>query len=240
MSEVIFGRHAVLEALRAGSELEEVLVADGVGAADILGQIVDIATERGIRVQTLARRDLNRLTGVESHQGVAARVGAFSYTDLDQMASPGARLVLLDGVSDPANLGSILRSAEAFGWDGVMVGRNRAAGVTATVRKVSAGASERVPVARVGSAADTLKTLARKGFWAIGLHPDASTDYRDLDLYDQSICLVVGAEGKGLSPLVKKRCDALVRIPMMGTLASVNVAVAAAVVMVEVTRNRSG
>jgi len=240
VSEVIFGRHAVLEALKAGSGIEEVMLAVGTRPAPILEQITQLATKRSVPVSQVPRSRLHQLTGVDSHQGVAAKVGAFSYASLDAIAIPGAKLVLLDGVTDPVNLGSVLRTAEAFGWAGVLVPRHRTAGVTAAVRKVSAGASERVPVAQVGSAADTLKTLARKGFWAVGLHPGSDIDYRDIDLWDQSVCLVLGAEGRGLSPLVRQRCDQLVKVPMAGSLASLNVAVAAAVVMVEVTRNRGG
>jgi 23S rRNA (guanosine2251-2'-O)-methyltransferase len=155
----------------------------------------------------------------------------------DLLARPVRRLVLVEGITDPANLGSILRSADAFGWEGVLVPEHRSVGITPAVRKVSAGATERVPVVRTGSAAATISLLQeRHAFGAIGLDPAAAVDYHEAD-YPERTCLVVGAEGPGLSRLVKQRCDLTVRIPMRGALASVNAAVAAAIVMAEAARH---
>jgi 23S rRNA (guanosine2251-2'-O)-methyltransferase len=155
----------------------------------------------------------------------------FRYASAPQLLdAPLPRLVLLDGITDPVNLGSILRSAEAFGFTGVLVPRHRAVGVTPTVRKVAAGAADRVPVAVVSSAAETALRLARSDVPVVGLDPEAPLPYRSLSP-GGATCLVVGAEGRGLSRLVRERCDVLVHIPMLGKLASLNAAVAAAVVM---------
>jgi len=145
--------------------------------------------------------------------------------------------VLVEGITDPANLGSILRSADAFGWEGVLVPEHRSVGITPTVRKVSAGATDRVPVVRTSSPAATIRLLQeRHDFGVVGLDPAGPVDYHEAD-YPARTCLVIGAEGPGLSRLVKERCDLIVRVPMRGALASVNAAVAAAIVMAEAGRH---
>lgn len=238
MSDLIIGRHPVAEALRAGVSIEKILISPGAKQSPILQEIRELAGDAGVAVRSESRVNLDRLTGGKSHQGVVASAAPFAYHSLqDLLGLDSPRLILLDGVTDPANLGSILRSAEAFGWSGVLVPRRRSVGVTPAVRKVAAGAAERVPVAPVGSAADAVLNLTKSGVFVVGLDPGASQDYREID-YAQPICLVVGAEGPGLSRLVRTRTDALISIPMLGRQASVNVAVAAAVVMVEVTRVR--
>lgn len=238
MSDLIIGRHPVAEALRAGVSIQKIFVSPGAKPAPILQEIRDLATDAGIPIESEKRSNLDRLAGGKSHQGVVAKAAPFGYHPLDDLLEQGSpHLILLDGVTDPANLGSILRSAEAFGWSGVLVPRRRSVGVTPAVRKVAAGAADRVPVALVGSAADAVLTLTKQGIWVVGLDPESKSDYREVD-YDQPICLVLGAEGPGLSRLVRERADALISIPMKGRQASVNVAVAAAVVMVEVTRVR--
>jgi 23S rRNA (guanosine2251-2'-O)-methyltransferase len=166
-----------------------------------------------------------------AHQGVVAVAGPFAYAAAGPLlAAPAPRLVLLDGVTDPANLGSILRSAEAFGFTGILVPKHRSVGVTPAVRKVAAGAADRVPLALVASPAETALRLRAHEIPVVGLDPAAKASYRSLEPGDP-ICLVVGAEGKGLSRLVRERCDETVRIDMHGKLASLNAAVAAAVVM---------
>ena len=238
MSDLIIWRHPVAEALRAGVSIQKVFVAPGAKSAPILDEIRELADQAGISVTTENRFNLDRMAGGKTHQGVVAKAEPFEYRSSEELLEhPSPHLILLDGVTDPANLGSILRSAEAFGWSGVLVPRRRSVGVTPAVRKVAAGAADRVPVALVGSAADAVLTLTKRGIFVLGMDPQAQTDYRDVD-YDRPICLVVGAEGPGLSRLVRERADALIGIPMKGRQASVNVAVAAAVVMVEVTRLR--
>ncbi|HVE75305.1 MAG TPA: 23S rRNA (guanosine(2251)-2'-O)-methyltransferase RlmB, partial [Actinomycetota bacterium] len=226
-----------LEALRAGTPLRKVLIARGVLKAESLDEIRVEALEAGVKVDLQDRRVLDRMSGGRNHQGVVAEAEAYDYADVDDLLErPTARLVLLDGVTDPSNLGSILRSMDAFGWSGVLTPKRRSVGVTPAVRKVAAGAADRIPVAQVGSPADSVSRLKEAGYLVAGLDPAGSIDYTDELLTAERFCLVVGAEGKGLSELVKKRCDLLVRINMRGALASLNVGVAAAVVMAEIAR----
>jgi 23S rRNA (guanosine2251-2'-O)-methyltransferase len=229
--EIVPGRHAVLEALRAGVRLERILIAPGSKPAPILGEIEQLAWAAGIPVEVADRRRLATMARGTAHQGVVAVAGPFQYTDAELLlAAPAPRLVLLDGLTDPTNLGSILRSAEAFGFTGILVPRHRSVGVTPAVRKVAAGAADRVPVALVASPADTALRLKDHDIPVVGLDPAARSSYRSLEP-GRAICLVVGAEGRGLSRLVRERCDQTVRIEMHGKLASLNAAVAAAVVM---------
>jgi 23S rRNA (guanosine2251-2'-O)-methyltransferase len=229
--EIVPGRRAVLEALRAGVRLERILIAPGSKPAPILSEIEQLAGAAGIPVEVADRRMLATMARGTAHQGVVAIAGPFVYAVAGPLLAAAApRLVLLDGLTDPANLGSILRSAEAFGFTGILVPRHRSVGVTPAVRKVAAGAADRVPVARMASPAETALRIKDHGVPVVGLDPTARSSYRSLEP-GGPICLVVGAEGRGLSRLVRERCDQTVRIEMHGKLASLNAAVAAAVVM---------
>ncbi len=222
----------MVEALKSGAPIKKILLAKGMQPAPITREIGRLAASASIPIAVEDRRRLSAIAGRDEHQGVVAIVAPFDYADFDDLAGvESARLVLLDGVTDPQNLGSILRSAEAFGWNGVIVPKRRAVGVTSTVRKVAAGAAERVPVAQVNSAADTVLRLVQNGVFVAGLDPDGDIDYRELEVSDGGLCLVLGAEGKGLSRLVRERCDVTVSIPMHGSQASINVAVAGAIFM---------
>jgi len=237
-ADLIVGRHPVAEALRAGVALRRLYLADGMRPSPVLDEILQAAARANLGVEFESRQALNRRAPGMNHQGVVAEVNAFRYATMgDLLARPVRRLVLVEGITDPANLGSILRSADAFGWEGVLVPEHRSVGVTPTVRKVSAGAVERVPVVRTGSPAAAISLLQeRHAFGVVGLDPAGSVDYHEAD-YPERTCLVVGAEGPGLSRLVRQRCDLTVRIPMQGALASVNAAVAAAIVMAEAGRH---
>lgn len=234
-SDLVLGRHPVAEALRAGVAVRRLHLAEGMRPSPLLDEIVEAAERARVPVAFESRTALNRRSGGGNHQGVVAEVEPFRYQTLaDLLAGQPYRLILLEGITDPANLGAILRSAEAFGWHGVLVPEHRAIGVTPTVRKVAAGAAERVPVVRTNAPAATIRLLQeRHGFGVVGLDPEGAASYREAE-YPQQVCLVVGAEGPGLSRLARQRCDSLVRIPMHGALASINVAVAAAIVMAEV------
>ena len=236
--DLIVGRHPVAEALRAGVALRRLYLAEGMRPSPVLDEIVEAAGRARLAVAFESRSALNRRAGGGNHQGVVAEVDAFRYPSLGELlARPVSRLVLVESITDPANLGSILRSADAFGWEGVLVPEHRAVGVTPAVRKVAAGAVERVPVVRTNSPAATVRLLQdRHDFTVIGLDPLAPNDFHEVD-YPEKTCLVIGAEGPGLSRLVKERCDLTVRIPMRGALASVNAAVAAAIVMAEAGRH---
>ena len=237
-ADLIVGRHPVAEALRAGVALRHLYLAEGMRPAPVLDEIVQAAERANLAVAFESRGALNRRAPGMNHQGVVAEVNAFRYATMsDLLARPVRRLVLVEGITDPANLGSILRSADAFGWEGVLVPEHRSVGITPAVRKVSAGAVERVPVVRTGSPAAAISLLQeRHGFGVVGLDPAGTVDYHEADYPDRT-CLVVGAEGPGLSRLVRQRCDLTVRIPMRGALASVNAAVAAAIVMAEAGRH---
>ena len=236
-ADLIVGRHPVAEALRAGVALRHIYLAEGMRPSPVLDEIVQAAGKVKLAVDFESRAALNRRAPGANHQGVVAEVNAFRYASFsDLLARPVRRLVLVEGITDPVNLGSILRSADAFGWEGVLVPEHRSVGITPVVRKVSAGAVERVPVVRTGSPAAAIRLLQdRHDFGVVGLDPGGPVDYHEAD-YPERTCLVVGAEGPGLSRLVKERCDLTVRIPMRGALASVNAAVAAAIVMAEAGR----
>jgi 23S rRNA (guanosine2251-2'-O)-methyltransferase len=239
--EVIYGIHAVEEALKArGRAFEYVAVARE--RKDSRAQrIVDDCRAAGVAVRFLPRDQVERLAGNAAHQGVVAVASAKSYSDLDEVLAhrrgEHSFVVVLDGVEDPHNLGAILRTADAAGADGVVIPERRAVGVTATVAKASAGASEHLPIARVTNVSRALEELKARELWTVGLDERAPQSYDQLD-YRMHCALVVGAEGKGLHDLVRKRCDFVVSIPMLGKVPSLNVSVAAAVVMYEMARQR--
>ncbi|HZQ91681.1 MAG TPA: 23S rRNA (guanosine(2251)-2'-O)-methyltransferase RlmB [Terriglobales bacterium] len=238
---VIYGINAVLEAIRARGEAIEYIAAARERHDGRIQRVVDAARAAGVAVRFLPREQVARLAGGEQHQGVAAVVAAKPYADLGELlAAPRGRhrfLVLLDGVEDPHNLGAVLRTADAAGADGVVIPERRAAGVNATVMKASAGAAAHVPVARVTNLNRALEELKRQNIWTVGLDERASQGYDELD-YNMDCALVLGAEGHGLHEQLRKKCDFLVRIPMAGQVPSLNVSVAAGVVMYEVARQR--
>ena len=238
---VIYGIHAVDEALKArGRAFEYVGVARERKDARVQ-RIIEDCRAAGVVVRFLAREQVERLAGNAAHQGVVAVASEKSYSDLDEVLAhrhgEHTFVVVLDGVEDPHNLGAILRTADAAGADGVVIPERRAVGVTATVAKASAGASEHLPVARVTNISRALGELKSREVWTVGLDERAPQSYDQLD-YKMHCALVVGAEGKGLHELVRKRCDFLVSIPMLGKVPSLNVSVAAAVVMYEMARQR--
>lgn len=242
MTEWIYGRHPVLEALRAGRAINKILLAEGVSSRQ-LAPLLAAARQQGVPVQQVPRRKLDELAPAAVHQGVAAAVAARAYAEVtDLLARARARgempfLVVLDGLEDPHNLGSILRTADAVGAHGVIIPKRRSAQLTPAAVKASAGAAEHVPVARVTNIARTLEELKAEGLWVVGTDAQATQDYRTAD-YTVPLALVVGSEGRGMSRLVRETCDVLVRLPMVGRLTSLNAAVAAALLMYEVFRAR--
>jgi 23S rRNA (guanosine2251-2'-O)-methyltransferase len=238
---LIYGINAVTEALKArGRAFEWVGVAKE--RHDLrLQRVIDECRRQAVAVRFVPRAELDRMAGNNGHQGVVAVTSAKQYSDVDDVlaAKRGTHslVVVLDGVEDPHNLGAILRTADAAGADGVVIPERRAAGVTAAVAKVSAGASEHLPIAKVTNIARTLEELKSNNLWIVGLDERGSQGYDSLD-YKMDCTLVLGAEGKGLHDLVRKRCDFLVSIPMLGKVASLNVSVAAGVVLYEILRQR--
>ena len=237
----IYGINSVGEALKArGRAFEWVGVAKE--RHDLrLQRLIEECRKQSVPVRFLQRAELDQLAGNNSHQGVVAVTSTKQYNDLDDVIE-GKRgehslIVVLDGVEDPHNLGAILRTADAAGADGAIIPERRAAGITGTVAKASAGASAHLPVAKVTNIARTLEDLKAKNIWTVGLDERAPQRYDQLD-YKMDCAIVLGGEGKGLHDLVKRKCDFLVSIPMLGMVSSLNVSVAGGVVLYEAVRQR--
>jgi 23S rRNA (guanosine2251-2'-O)-methyltransferase len=238
---IIFGIHAVEEALTArGRGFDYVAMVPGRGDARTQ-KIVQLCRAAGVPVRTMPREQLSRLAQVASHQGVVAVTAEKQYGDVEDVLAhkrgQHAFVLLLDGIEDPHNLGAIIRTAEGAGADGIIIPERRSVGVTGTVVKASAGASEYLPIARVTNAGRALEELKSSNIWTVGLDERGDKLYDQLD-YKMDCALILGAEGHGLHEQIRKKCDFLVKIPMMGKVPSLNVSVAAAVVMYEVARQR--
>lgn len=239
-SSVLAGRRPVLELLRAEHSAERILIAENVASANAIGEIRRRAKTLGIPVRTVPRDEVDRVASDLNHQGVVAITGRFRYTPLEELLRNKQPLLLfLDGLTDPHNLGSLLRSADGAGFTGVVIPARRSVSVTDAVRRVSAGAAEVIPVAREGNLGRAIDAARAASVWILGLHQDAEEDIWASDLLEPPLGLVLGAEDRGIAPTIKERCDALVSIPSSGRLASLNVAVAGAIAMFEVARRRS-
>jgi len=233
---ILSGIHPVAESLRAKHPLERLLVAQGAGGPRVQ-EIIDLARRASIPVRFEPRAALDRLAGTSAHQGVVAMGAAQRYADLDAVAA-SAMLVVLDGIEDPHNLGAIIRTAHAAGAGAVVIPERRAASVTDVVAKAAAGALEHLPVVRVTNINRALEELKQRGFWIYGLDERGAEAYDQVN-YASPAAVVLGGEGKGLHEQVRKHCDALVRIPMAGRISSLNVSVAAGVMLFEWRRRRS-
>lgn len=242
MSGQIEGRIPVLEALRAGRELNKLLVAKGAREGSIR-EVLAVAREAGVIIQEVDRSRLDQLAPGRNHQGVIAMVAAHTYAEVDDIFAKAAErgedplILVLDGIEDPQNLGSLLRTADAAGAHGVIIPERRAAGLTETVAKVSAGAVEYVPVARVTNIVRTLEELKERGLWVVGTHQDARELYHQARLTGP-LAVVIGSEGKGMGRLVSEKCDFTVRLPMVGHVSSLNAAVAGAILIYEIRKQR--
>ncbi|MFB9376000.1 23S rRNA (guanosine(2251)-2'-O)-methyltransferase RlmB [Kineococcus gynurae] len=242
--EYIAGRNSLVEALRAELPVTAIYVASRIDSDERVKEILSAAGDRGIPLLEASRADLDRLTEGAVHQGVAASVPAYDYAhpeDLLEIAADAGRpplIVALDGVTDPRNLGAVIRSTAAFGGHGVVVPERRAAGVTASAWKTSAGAAARLKVARATNLTRTLQAYQEAGLFVVGLDADGDVELPDLRLADGPIVVVVGAEGAGLSRLVRETCDQVVSIPMSSAVESLNAGVAAGVALYEVARHR--
>jgi 23S rRNA (guanosine2251-2'-O)-methyltransferase len=233
---VLFGVHPVLEALRSGRSIDRVLIARG-AAGERLQEIIDLCRAQSIALRFEPRASLDRLAGGASHQGIVALGAAERYASLEEVAGRARMLVVLDGVEDPHNLGAVIRTAHAAGADAVIIPERRAAGLTEGVAKAAAGALEHLPVVREGNVNRTLEKLKEGGYWIYGLDERGDQTYDTVEYTAPSV-LVLGSEGKGLHHQVKEHCDYLVRIPMAGKISSLNVSVAAGVVLFEWKRRR--
>ena len=245
MREILYGRQPVRETLRARRrQVFKLVLAQGIKPAGIVGQILTLAEQADVPVQTVNRRELDKLGGEANHQGLAAEVSGYPYVDLAEPMEAARRsgtppfLLLLDHIQDPQNLGSLLRTAEAAGIHGVVIPNRRAAGVTPAAVRASAGAAEQVRVAQVTNLVRAMERLKAEGVWMAGLEaaPGAQL-YTEADLCGP-LGLVIGSEGQGLARLVRETCDYLIRLPMLGQVESLNAAVAGAIALYEARRQR--
>jgi 23S rRNA (guanosine2251-2'-O)-methyltransferase len=233
---LLSGINPVLESLKAGHPLDRILIAKG-AAGPRLQEIVDLARRASVSVRFEERHALDRLAGTPAHQGVVAMGAAQRYAELDDVAPAAQLMVVLDGVEDPHNLGAIVRTAYAAGAGAVVIPERRAVGLTDVVAKAAAGALEYLPVVRATNINRTLEQLKELGYWIYGLDERGTDDYDTVD-YNTPTVVVFGGEGKGLHEQVRKHCDVLVRIPMEGHIPSLNVSVAAGIVLFECKRRR--
>lgn len=239
------GRHAVRELLIAGTRrTREVVFAADMDPAQILDEIVELANDAKVPIRELSRNKFESLARTDAPQGVVAFAAPLQPVELDELARPQGRtppfLLVLDGVTDPQNLGSLLRVAECAGVTGVVLPRHRAARITASVTKTAAGAVEHLPMAQVAGIPAALQRLEELEVWRVGLDMVAETTIFDIRVATDPVALVLGAEGTGIARLTRERCDVVARIPLAGSLGSLNVSTAAAVACYEVVRRRSG
>ncbi len=248
-SEWVAGRNSVVEALRAGIPVTGVYVAEGAQRDGRLREAFSVAADRGVSLLEVTGGELDRMTGGAVHQGLAARIPAYEYAHPDDLLGLAAErgepplVVALDSVTDPRNLGAVIRSASGFGAHGVLIPERRAAGMTAAAWKTSAGAAARIPVAQTVNLVRQLKAYQQAGCMVVGLAADGSLTLPDLaldaELVGGPLVVVVGSEDKGLSRLVSETCDQLVSIPMAGQLESLNAGVAAGVALYAIARARA-
>ncbi|MBW7477460.1 23S rRNA (guanosine(2251)-2'-O)-methyltransferase RlmB [Paenibacillus oenotherae] len=241
--EWIAGKHPVMEALRSGREINKIWIAEQ-AQKHATGPIVIEAKKLGIIVQFVDKRKLDSMVEGIQHQGIVAQAAAHRYYEVDELIERAREsgetpfLLLLDEIEDPHNLGSILRTAECTGVHGVIIPKRRAASLTATVSKTSAGAVEYVPVARVTNLAQTIDKLKEAGIWIAGADVGAQQDVFATRNFDMPLAIIIGNESKGIGRLIREKCDFLVKLPMQGSLNSLNASVAAGVLMYEVVRQR--
>ena len=243
--QIIYGINPVLEALKADRPwLNKIIIAEGRQGTP-LKRIQQLARQKGVPAQIRVKEVLTKLAGRENHQGVVGLLAGFPYSTLEDLlrvsrSTPGRACVLvLDGIEDPQNLGSLIRTAEACGVIGVILPKDRAAGVTPAVVKASAGAAVHTPVVRVTNLVNALEELKKEGFWIVGADSRAEKPLYEMR-FDMNVGLVIGGEGRGIRPLVLAKCDFAISIPLRGKISSLNAAVAGAVVLFEILRQQSG
>ena len=238
--DILYGKNPVLEALRSGRGVRKLVIAEGVRDEARLREIIELAERSNVAIEETSRRRLDDIAHNEHHQGVVGYFHAREVLDLEDLiagAATPALFLVLDGIQDPQNLGALARTAEAVGVDGMIVAKHRAASVTASAAKASAGATEHVKLATVTNLVNALDRLAEVGVWRIGMAGEGTTRYDQFD-YTSPVALVVGAEGEGLRPLTRRHCDALVSLPMLGRISSLNAGVAGGILMYEAARQR--
>ncbi len=243
MEDKIYGRNPVIEALTSGREIDKIFFQDGL-THSLISKITAMAKEKRIPYKFVNRKKLDELSDGGNHQGVVAFAAMQSYATVEDILEKAKEkgeppfILIADGLSDPHNLGSIIRTANAAGMHGIIIPKNRSVSLNAVVAKVSAGAIEHIPVAKVANIAQTIEKLKKEGVWVAGTDLSASGYHYDADLKGP-LAIVIGSEGEGIGRLVKEKCDFLVKIPMIGEIESLNAAVAAGVLIYEAIRQRS-
>jgi len=236
------GRNPVMEAIKGGREIDKILIAKGSEQGSIK-KIIGMAKDKKIVIQYVDKAKLDAMSETKAHQGVIALVTPYSYKTVDDILKTAEDkkedpfIIILDEIEDPHNLGAIIRTAECVGAHGVIIPKRRAVGITPIVIKASAGAVEHMNIAKVSNISSTVEELKEKGIWIYGADMAGEQNYFDKDLKGP-IAIVIGSEGRGISRLVKEKCDFLVKIPMAGKLGSLNASVAASIIMYEVFRQR--
>lgn len=239
--DFIGGRNPVMEALKSGRDINKIWIAEGSQKGSIQ-QIVGLAKESNVMVQYVPKKKIEQMVS-ENHQGVVASVAAYQYAEIDDLFHRAEQkgedpfILILDELEDPHNLGSIMRTADAAGAHGIIIPKRRAVGLTSTVAKASTGAIEHIPVARVTNLSRAVDELKERGVWVAGTDAKGKQDFRQLD-GTLPIGLIIGSEGKGMSRILRDKCDFLVQLPMIGHVTSLNASVAASILMYEVYRKR--
>ncbi|UCD71378.1 MAG: 23S rRNA (guanosine(2251)-2'-O)-methyltransferase RlmB [Syntrophobacterales bacterium] len=243
MTHIIHGLHPIYQALKAHrNPVKKIIISRG-NTRRPLKEILRLAAERGISIQWAGRDNLTRMAKTTSHQGIVAQMDEFKYVEVSDIVQrweargDKAFLLIVDGVEDPQNLGGLIRTAHAFGVHGIVIPKDRATPITPTVIKASVGAAFHTPIARVTNIASCLEFLKKRGIWILGAEGGSERPIYDCDL-DLDLAVVIGSEGRGIRPLVKKKCDFLASIPLHGEITSLNASVAGALVMYEVLRGR--
>lgn len=241
--DIIAGRNAVMEALRSQRSINKILLQDGAKGGSI-SEIIAVAKERSLAIEFVKAEKLDKMVPGMRHQGIVAMVAPIAFQSLEEVFTKAAAkneppfILLLDELQDPQNVGAIIRTADAAGVHGILLPKRRSCPLNAVVAKISAGAVEYVPVVQIGNIAQTIEELQERGCWVVGADMDGATYYESN--LKGALVLVIGAEGKGLGRLVKQKCDAIVSIPMVGGVSSLNASNAAAILMYEAVRQRRG
>lgn len=243
MKEKLAGINSIVEALKGRRKIDKILVQENRQEGKRMTELLQLASKKGVYVQTVEKSRLDKLYTIGNHQGIIALVDAYQYSSLEEVLEYAALgnqapfLLILDGIEDPRNFGAIVRTAEGAGVHGIIVPKHHSVTVNETVARASAGAIEYMPIVQVANLVNTIKGLKEQGMWVIGADMAAQDDYFSLSLPAPTV-LVIGGEGKGLKRLVKENCDLLLKIPMQGQLNSLNASVAAALLIYEVFRQR--
>ncbi len=241
-TQYIIGMNPIIEAIQSNHYINKIYIAEGMQKSKI-EKLTSVAKENKIFIQFVPRKKIDQLTQSKGHQGIVATIAAYKYYDIYEILENIKKeqlmplLIMLDEIEDPHNLGSILRTADVVGANGIIIPERRSVGLTSTIAKTSAGAVEYVPVARVTNLTQTLEVLKKEGFWIVGADALSNKYYTEVD-YKMPICLVIGSEGKGISRLVKEKCDFIVKLPMKGHVNSLNASVAASIIMYEIYKQR--